>query len=137
VRPPDDLGFGITVYACPLPECLWTMREQVTADVALRVDRATVATAMVPGPHQNAARALVDAAISQASRERGEALEREVRAHLETHDVLDFLRAIRLLEQQLYQQDSGIRPHAHRAPRGSSHDPEQDPYCDGYGERCR
>lgn len=137
MRPPARVPFGTGVYACPLPECLWTLSDRVRADVSLRVDPQTAATAMVPGPYQVAARARVEEAITRVSLESGEALEREIRAHLESHDVLDFLRAIRLLENQLAQQDSGIRPHVHRAPRDPSHDPDRSSDWDGYGERCR
>lgn len=131
--PPDRLGFGTAIYSCPLPECLWTLREEMTAHVAFRIDQATVATAMIPGPYQDVARGRVEAAISQASLEQAETLENEIRVHLESHDVLDFVRAIRLLEQQVYQQDSGIRPHSRRVPRDPSHDPD----WNGYGEWYR
>jgi hypothetical protein len=103
--------FGTGIYPCPLPECVWTLSDRVLADVSLRVDPQTAATAMAPGPYREAARARVEEAITRVSLESGEALEREVRAHLESHDVLDFLRAIRLLEQRVAQYDSGIRPH--------------------------
>lgn len=146
-----------TVYACLLPECAWTMGEPVVADAATRVSPEVTATALVPGPNQATARAFVETAINRILFERFGALEKELRTHLESHDVLDFVRAIRSLEQQLAQQDSGVRPHRYRDrerdqatrdearaagltgsyPRDPSLDPDWDQDVDGYGERPR
>jgi hypothetical protein len=50
-------------------------------------------------------------AVSELARRRDWAVENVLRDHLREHDVLDFVRTIRRLEQALGQCDSGIRPH--------------------------
>lgn len=145
MRTPDLLSLGAAVYACPLSDCLWTLSYPLITPFPLAVDQRVVGTALTPGPYQETARAHVETAINRLSRERSEAIEREVRAHLESHDVLDFVQAIRLLENELAQVDSGIRPHSQRAgaggapgtPRDPSHDLDRAPDWDGYGERRR
>lgn len=153
MRAPDHLPIGTAMIFCPLPECPWTMLESLVADMEFHVGSETIAAAMTPGPHQKTARIYVDAAINQVSLERCMTMERDIRAHLESHDVLDFLRAIRSLEQQLAQRDPGIRPHGYRDRErdetardearavgltGSSpRDPSLDQDVDGYGERPR
>jgi hypothetical protein len=157
VKAPDRLPVGTAIYACPLPECLWSLSESLVADVEFRVNPEVVARSMTSGPYQEAAWKNVEVAINQVAFERAEALEKEIRAHLESHDVLDFVRAIRSLEQQLAQRDSGNRPHRYRDherdqaardglraagltgsyPRDPSLDPDWDQDVDGYGERPR
>ncbi len=53
-------------------------------------------------------------ATNQASRENGKAHEAKLREHLETHDVMDWMRTVRRLEQALAQHYGGVRPHVYR-----------------------
>jgi hypothetical protein len=96
VRPPRD---GYEMFTCPVGDCEW---RKTVAEVE-------IATAHVPikgsGP------ALSDA-IHASLVGRAKATEQILRDHLESHDVIDFLRTIRDLEQQVYNAGhTGVRPH--------------------------
>lgn len=53
----------------------------------------------------------INEGISKVANERARKTEQVLREHLESHEVLDFLRTSKRLENDLYQQHSGIRPH--------------------------
>lgn len=70
----------------------------------------------VPAPaHGAPGRDAVTAAITAAAVARGRAIENILRAHLETHDVLDFVRTIHRLRCESEQHHGGIRPHLTQA----------------------
>lgn len=54
-------------------------------------------------------------AMDESARENAAAREAALRTHLETHDVMDWMRTVRRLEQELYNAGpTGVRPHAPR-----------------------
>lgn len=58
-------------------------------------------------------------AIAESASENAKARDAAIRAHLETHDVLDWLKTVRRLEQEAYNAGpTGVRPHAY----GGEHD---------------
>jgi len=80
---------------CPVDGCDWRLRE---SDVQF-------------GPERGAGPTLEDA-INAVAAGRAKARDAAIRAHLESHDVLDYLRTIRRLEQDLYNAGpTGVRPH--------------------------
>lgn len=86
------------VFSCPVLDCSWTA---TTADVMAAENTVTKAS----GPS-------IDEAISAISVARAKAVDAFLRRHLETHDVVDYLRTIRDLEQQVYNAGhTGVRPH--------------------------
>lgn len=60
----------------------------------------------------------VSEGISAAATASAKETERVLRDHLESHDVLDFVRTIHRLNNDLAQVNSGIRPHVYR-PEGT------------------
>ncbi|MFB9687689.1 hypothetical protein [Amycolatopsis plumensis] len=85
-----------TLTVCPVDGCDWRMLE---SEIQFEADRSF-------GP-------TLEDAINAMARGRASALERHIRAHLATHDLTDFVRTIRRLEQDLYNAGpTGIRPHA-------------------------
>jgi hypothetical protein len=91
-----------TLLECPVDGCEWTMDPDAGAGPV----QYTVRTDL---PWNEA----VSAAVAEVALRRAAEVERLVREHAESHDVLDYLRTIRRLEQDLAQQGSGIRPHMH------------------------
>jgi len=90
-----------TLTVCPVDGCDWRMLEsEIQFEGA---DRGF-------GP-------TLEDAINAMARERANALERHIRAHLATHDVIAYVRTIRRLEQDLYNAGpTGIRPHVSEQP---------------------
>lgn len=87
-------------WPCPVDGCDWRLRE---SDVEF-------------GPQRGAGPTLEDA-INAMAAGRAKAIDDHLRAHLESHDVLDFVRTIRRLEQELYNAGpTGVRPHVQRQP---------------------
>lgn len=95
-------GFiGAGAYAtCPVDGCEWLLNTDQSGGLRIKIDD------LSPGG--------INAGISASAMERGREIERVLREHLESHDVLDFLRTIRRLSNDIAQQDSGIRPHVYR-----------------------
>lgn len=90
------------VFSCPVRECGWTA---TTADIMAVENTVTKAS----GPS-------IDEAISAMSIARAKTVDAFLRKHLETHDVIDYLRTIRELEQQMYNAGyTGVRPHRYVA----------------------
>lgn len=56
---------------------------------------------------------VLDTAITASAVESARATEKILRDHLETHDVVDFVRTIHRLQQELAQFDGGVRPHVY------------------------
>lgn len=78
------------------------------------VDLAAIIEAVPPAPIRVSAD--LGEALLEAGREGAKARDAALRAHLETHDVLDWMRTVRRLEQELYNAGpTGVRPHARRS----------------------
>lgn len=95
-------GFiGAGAYAtCPVDDCEWKLNTDQSGGFRIQIK--------TPTPEG------INEGISVAAMERGKEIERVLREHLESHDVLDFLRTIHRLNNDLTQVDCGIRPHVYR-----------------------
>lgn len=85
------------LYLCPVDGCAWQLDE-----LSLPPTRIAI------GPD-------LDAALTANAKASTQAMEATLREHMETHDVVDFLRTIQRLNQDLAQGHSGIRPHVYRS----------------------
>lgn len=100
VRPPRD---GYEMFTCPVGDCTW---RKTVMEVEL---------AVMNVPIKGSGPTLSDA-IGAALVGRAKATDKILRDHLESHDVIDFLRTIRDFEQQVYNAGyTGVRPHRPRA----------------------
>lgn len=86
------------LYLCPVDGCTWQLDE-----LALPPTRIVVGAVSL------------DEALTASARVSAQATEAMLREHMDTHDVFDFLRTIQRLNQDLYQGQSGIRPHVYEA----------------------
>lgn len=90
------------IYECPVDGCEWALRHDDMPG---------------PGPYRVRTDAPIDQALNEAINESASANARwvdgKLRAHFESHDVLDWVRTVQRLNQDLYQQHSGIRPHVY------------------------
>ena len=76
------------------------------------VDLAVVAADAAADPIRIRVGQPLSEAIDEASRENAAAREAVLRTHLQAHDVFDFVRTIRRLEQDLYNAGpTGVCPH--------------------------
>lgn len=94
---------GGSRFTCPVDGCDWQL------DPAAETGPVQYVMPVNPTSED------VFAAVQQVADKRAAKTEAAVREHAVSHDVLDFLRTIMRLQQDLYQQDSGIRPHVYRA----------------------
>lgn len=94
---PGFIGAG-AYHMCPVDGCAWKLSmDQSFGRIAI----------------DDLSPEGITAGISRHAMERARETERVLREHLESHDVLDFLRTIKRLENDLAQQGSGIRPHVY------------------------
>jgi hypothetical protein len=56
----------------------------------------------------------INAAVNEVALRRARETEAVIREHLESHDVLDWVRTVQRLQMELAQIDGGIRPHVYR-----------------------
>jgi len=99
-------------YECRVDTCNWTLDPD--AD-----DLGGYKLIIDTQPGETFQEAL-DRAITAHATERAKATEKRLREHFESHDILDWVRTVMNLEQQLAQYDCGIRPHLYdRQPTGS------------------
>jgi hypothetical protein len=96
---------GRSLLTCPVDGCEWEL------DHGIMDKPGRYVMPINPTPED------VTASINAAATKRAELVEASVREHAESHDVLDFLRTINRLQQDLAQQSSGIRPHVYRPTR--------------------
>lgn len=93
------LTAGVEMFVCPVIGCDW---RKTVAEVELAVAHVPIRGR---GPTLNDA-------IGEALVARAKATDAILREHLESHDVIDFVRTIRDLEQQVYNAGhTGVRPH--------------------------
>jgi hypothetical protein len=91
------------VVQCPVDTCTW----ETDADPCAGQPVKYVIDTNGPGDLSDA----VSRAVDKVAIERASVLEATLRQHFESHDVLDWIRTIRTLEQLLAQHDCGVRPH--------------------------
>ncbi|MFF4600574.1 hypothetical protein [Amycolatopsis sp. NPDC001319] len=90
-----------TVWECPVDGCDWTL-SQLDYERNRPPLRAKVTLDAAGAPQLDIGQAIVADAKH---------LDGMLREHLETHDVVDWLKTVQRLNQELSQFDSGIRPH--------------------------
>lgn len=89
------LKVGTVVHYCPVDDCDWTSRPRtVDATVTLDLASATRSLPLLPG-------SLLDEAVRRQLLREADEVEAELREHLGSHDVVDFLRTIRRLRDDL------------------------------------
>lgn len=93
----SGLNEAALYWPCPVEGCDWKFKAEPVERERYVIEDPT-------------SKGVADA-VADASRRRAAEIDQELRAHLESHDVLDFVRTIARLKQDLAQQDSGIRPH--------------------------
>lgn len=95
---------------CPLEKCGWLLRQDVPDKTDLRAGAAA-------GPPASASLSdVVSTAVGAALVSRARREEAAVRAHLDEHDVLDFLTTIQALRQQITELESaGVEVRAERS----------------------
>ncbi len=93
------IGAGV-YWTCPVDECEWRLRQ------AQPTRQRYVFRDLSPEG--------VNEGITSAAQVSMAESERLIREHCEAHDVLDLLRTIQRLNQELAQVDCGIRPHIYR-----------------------
>lgn len=92
------------LYPCPVDGCDWALKHE---DMPSSVG-------WIPTFEDGATLATINEAINAGVRRNSEAIDGKLRAHFESHDVLDWVRTVQRLNQDLYQQHGGIRPHIYR-----------------------
>lgn len=88
---------GTVVRYCPVDGCPWTSAPR-NVDAVVEVQLLPLS---LEGPLHQYPRTLVDAAVRDVLFKEVEEVEREVRDHLESHDVVDFVRTIQRLREDL------------------------------------
>lgn len=87
-------------YDCPVDGCGW----HHDGDWANMPPRLLVRQELSPGE-------TLDLVLTQAAREAAAAVDAVLREHLESHDVVDWLRTVQRLRMELGQYESDIQPH--------------------------
>lgn len=95
------IGAG-AYWTCPVDGCDWKLNQ----DQSSKAERYEVRDLTPEG---------INEGISKVANARAKEMEAVLRDHLDSHDVLDFLRTIQRLNQDLAQFNSGIRPHVYRS----------------------
>lgn len=104
---PRNMSGARFLYGCPIDDCDWTYDPDAQPPMPLAVLLDTDPTG---GESTFAGLA---AAIGRAATERAKRDEDNLRAHFDDHDIVDFLRTINRLNQDLYNAGpTGVRPHA-------------------------
>jgi hypothetical protein len=94
------------VVVCPADICTWETDADLDSGQPVRY----LIDTNCPGDLHDA----IDRAVDKVATDRALAIEAILRGHFESHDVMDWVRTIQSLEQQLAQYDCGIRPHMPR-----------------------